>query len=107
MRSTSAAAVKFLVVVCYPYSEDNFARVFKTEDMRCEVILDIVVLLCRFVDSMSNVIGHRQSERALQLGTIFTPAEALKIGLVDSLVDETETVEAARQELRKWLKVPG
>jgi 3,2-trans-enoyl-CoA isomerase len=56
---------------------------------------------------MSNVIGHRQSERALQLGTIFTPAEALKIGLVDSLVDETETVEAARQELRKWLKVPG
>jgi 3,2-trans-enoyl-CoA isomerase len=71
------------------------------------VIFDVVVLLFRFIDSMRNVIGHRESERALQLGTMFTPAEALKIGLVDNVVNETETVETARLELLKWLKVPG
>jgi len=40
-----------------------------------------------FQATMLNVINRREAEKALTLGTMFTSEEALKIGLVDELVD--------------------
>ena len=37
---------------------------------------------------MLNAIGQRQTELALQLGTLFTADQALSIGLVDKVVED-------------------
>ncbi|XP_046451656.1 enoyl-CoA delta isomerase 1, mitochondrial-like [Daphnia pulex] len=59
-------------------------------------------------DTFVNTIGVRQSERALQLGSLFSPEEALKIGLVDKLVPDTENATAvAEAELKEFLQIPG
>ncbi|CAG02069.1 unnamed protein product [Tetraodon nigroviridis] len=41
-----------------------------------------------FRDTMMNTVGHRSTEIALQLGQLYSPAEALETGLVDKLVPE-------------------
>lgn len=47
-------------------------------------------------------------ERALQLGTLFSVEEALKIGLVDQVVPDIETgTAAAEAELKEFLQIPG
>jgi Delta3-Delta2-enoyl-CoA isomerase len=56
---------------------------------------------------MKNVIGHRESERALQIGRLYSSEEALKVGLVDEVVPESDVVQHAKDELNKWLQVPG
>ena len=56
---------------------------------------------------MINTIGYRQSEMALQLGTLFTTEEALKVGMVDRIVPQEEVVQEAINEVRKWQKIPG
>ncbi|XP_075224455.1 enoyl-CoA delta isomerase 1, mitochondrial-like [Lycorma delicatula] len=43
-----------------------------------------------FQDSMRNVIGIRQTEMALTTGKLFTADEALKIGLVDEVVNSKD-----------------
>uniref|UniRef100_A0A672ZC07 Enoyl-CoA delta isomerase 1, mitochondrial n=1 Tax=Sphaeramia orbicularis TaxID=375764 RepID=A0A672ZC07_9TELE len=43
-----------------------------------------------FKDTMTNTVGHRTTELSLQLGQMYNPAEALKIGLVDQLVPEDQ-----------------
>jgi len=59
------------------------------------------------METMQNVIGHRESERALQLGKLYSADEALKVGLVDEVVPEDTVVQHAKEELIKWLQVPG
>lgn len=59
-----------------------------------------------FKDTMLNTIGHRATERALQLGTLFPPAEALRVGLVDQVVPEDQVQSAALAALTRWLAVP-
>jgi 3,2-trans-enoyl-CoA isomerase len=54
-----------------------------------------------------NTIGHREAERALQLGTLFSPAEALKVGVVDEVVPEDQVHSKARSVMTKWLAIPG
>lgn len=71
-----------------------------------ETLLGIVAPFW-FMDSIKNVIGQRESERALQLGTLFTSDDALKIGLVDDVVPELSVVQHAKDEISKWLKVPA
>ena len=39
---------------------------------------------------MLNAIGQRQTELALQLGTLFTADQALSIGLVDKVVEDRD-----------------
>lgn len=63
--------------------------------------------LFRLIDTMVNTIGQKISERALKLGELFLPDEALKIGLIDEVVPESEVLESARRELMKYLNVPG
>lgn len=65
------------------------------------------VVVCRFKDTMVNTVGHRTTELALELGMLYSPAEALKIGLVDQLVPEDEVLTTATQIMTKWLAIPG
>lgn len=55
-----------------------------------------------------NAVGFRRADHSLKLGKMFTPEEALKLNLVNDLVDSpAELMEKAEQEMEKWLKVPG
>ncbi|KAK2182608.1 hypothetical protein NP493_347g03076 [Ridgeia piscesae] len=69
-----------------------------------ETLLGIVAPFW-FRDTMVNTIGHRETERALQLGHLYGADEALKVGLVDHLCDQEEVVKAATEEMSRWLKV--
>lgn len=56
---------------------------------------------------MVNTVGHRTTEIALQLGQLYSPTEALDIGLVDKLVPEDQIIATATQMMTKWLAIPG
>lgn len=56
---------------------------------------------------MINTVGHRTTEIALALGLLYSPSEALKIGLVDQLVPEDQVLTTATQSMTKWLAIPG
>lgn len=57
-------------------------------------------------DTYVNTIGHRASEQALQLGSLFPPSEALQVGLVDQVVPEDQVLSTALSEMARWLAVP-
>ncbi|XP_044037807.1 enoyl-CoA delta isomerase 1, mitochondrial-like [Siniperca chuatsi] len=59
-----------------------------------------------FKDTMMNTVGHRTTEIALELGLLYNPSEALKIGLVDQLVPEDQVLTTATQTMTKWLAIP-
>ncbi|XP_022603679.1 enoyl-CoA delta isomerase 1, mitochondrial [Seriola dumerili] len=59
-----------------------------------------------FKDTMKNTVGHRTTEIALELGLLYNPSEALKIGLVDQLVPEDQVLTTATQTMTKWLAIP-
>lgn len=61
----------------------------------------------RFKDTLVNTIGHRAAERALQLGLLFPPAEALQVGIVDKVVPEDQVQNTALSVMGKWLAIPG
>lgn len=61
----------------------------------------------RFKDTLVNTIGHRSAERALQLGLLFPPAEALRVGMVDQVVPEDQVQSTARSVMAQWLDIPG
>lgn len=56
---------------------------------------------------MVNTVGHRVTEVALQLGQLYSPAEALEIGLVDQMVPEDQVIATATQTMSKCLAIPG
>ncbi|XP_041474186.1 enoyl-CoA delta isomerase 1, mitochondrial-like [Lytechinus variegatus] len=60
-----------------------------------------------FKDTMQNTIGQRETERALGLGLLYKPDEALRVGLVDEVVPLENVVDRAREEIQKWIKIPG
>ncbi|XP_006874023.1 PREDICTED: enoyl-CoA delta isomerase 1, mitochondrial [Chrysochloris asiatica] len=70
-----------------------------------ETLLGIVAPFW-FKDTMVNTIGHRASERALQLGLLFPPAEALQVGLVDQVVPEDKLQSTALSVMAQWLAIP-
>lgn len=59
-----------------------------------------------FKDTMINTVGHRTTELALELGLLYNPSEALKVGLVDQLVPEDQVLTTATQTMTKWLAIP-
>lgn len=61
----------------------------------------------RFKDNFVNTVGHRAAERALQLGMLFPPAEALKVGVVDEVVPEDQVFSKTRSVMAQWLAIPG
>ena len=56
---------------------------------------------------MVRTVGHRVAENSLQLGYMFDIDSALKVGLVDELVDEAQVYNSAETELKRWTKIPG
>ena len=57
---------------------------------------------------MVNTIGNRQTERALQMGTLFKPRQALAIDLVDELVtSESDLTKACEREAAQMAMIPG
>ena len=60
-----------------------------------------------FRDTFRNTIGNREAEKALQLGSLFTPEQALELKLVDQIVEPKDLLAAAEQEMLKWVKIPG
>lgn len=54
-----------------------------------------------------NTIGHRASERALQLGLLFPPTEALQVGMVDKVVPKDQVQSTALSVLAQWMAIPG
>ncbi|KAK1344710.1 hypothetical protein QTO34_013408 [Cnephaeus nilssonii] len=61
-----------------------------------ETLLGIVAPFW-FKDTLVNTIGHRAAERALQLGLLFPPAEALQVGIVDKVVPEDQVQSTCSQ----------
>ncbi|XP_038064691.1 uncharacterized protein LOC119735071 [Patiria miniata] len=59
-----------------------------------------------FKELLVKTCGERQAEMILQLANLFTPEQALKIGMVDEVVPVEDVVNKAREELVKWLMVP-
>ncbi len=56
---------------------------------------------------MRNTIGNQKTERALQLGEIFTPQQALLINLVDELTQPNELLFKAEEKMKQWCHIPG
>ncbi|KAF4092536.1 hypothetical protein AMELA_G00022070 [Ameiurus melas] len=59
-----------------------------------------------FKDTMVNTVGHRTTELSLQFGLMYSPSDALKIGLVDQLVPEENILSTATETMTKWLDIP-
>ncbi|XP_038064589.1 enoyl-CoA delta isomerase 1, mitochondrial-like [Patiria miniata] len=59
-----------------------------------------------FQELMVKTCGERQAEMALQLGTLFKPEQALRIGMVDEIAPLDDVINKAREHLAKWLKIP-
>jgi Delta3-Delta2-enoyl-CoA isomerase len=54
-----------------------------------------------------NVLSRRQSEAALLTGTLYSPEEALKIGLIDQIaLNEEEATAWCESVLIKYMKIP-
>ncbi|XP_069566255.1 enoyl-CoA delta isomerase 1, mitochondrial [Brachyistius frenatus] len=70
-----------------------------------ETLLGIVAPFW-FKDTMMNTVGHRNTEISLELGLLYSPADALKIGLVDQIVPEDQVLAAATKTMTKWLAIP-
>ncbi|XP_004604455.1 enoyl-CoA delta isomerase 1, mitochondrial [Sorex araneus] len=70
-----------------------------------ETLLGIVAPFW-FKDTLVNTIGHRAAESALQLGTLFPPAEALKVGIVDQVVPMDQVQSTALAVTSQWLAIP-
>lgn len=72
-----------------------------------QILNNWVSVAGRFKDTMVNTIGHRAAERALQLGMLFPPTEALQVGIVDQVVPEDQVHSTALKVMAQWLAIPG
>ncbi|XP_072549376.1 enoyl-CoA delta isomerase 1, mitochondrial [Salminus brasiliensis] len=59
-----------------------------------------------FMDTMVNTVGHRVAELSIQGGMMYSPPEALKIGLVDQVVPGDKVLSTATETMTKWLAIP-
>lgn len=60
-----------------------------------------------FRDTMTNTIGYRECEKALQLGKLYSPEEALAINLVDEIVDQKDLISKAEEQMVQWCRIPS
>lgn len=56
----------------------------------------------QFIDT----VGRRQAELGLSLGILYSPEEALHIGLVDQVVPAEQVRSAAHETAVQWSKIP-
>ncbi len=69
--------------------------------------LDSFWFLHRFISTMENTVGHRETERSLQLGHMYDTESALRVGMIDQIVEPSSVLIAAEEELAKWVIIPG
>lgn len=55
---------------------------------------------------MLRTIGMRRGEAALSLGTLYTPEQALEIGLVDEIVPLEQVIPRSKEVALHWASVP-
>jgi 3,2-trans-enoyl-CoA isomerase len=55
---------------------------------------------------MVDTVGRRNGELGLALGTLYSPEEALKIGLVDLVVPQDQVQAKASEAALQWAKIP-
>jgi len=60
-----------------------------------------------FVDTMLQTVGHRECERALQLGSLYKVDDALRIGLIDEVKPMADVLPTAQATMKEWLKIPA
>ena len=56
--------------------------------------------------ALARLTGPHRAERLIVAGTLVEPEEALRIGLVDAIVDESAVVECALRWCRELLELP-
>jgi 3,2-trans-enoyl-CoA isomerase len=56
---------------------------------------------------MIDTVGQRHAELGLSLGLLYDPNGALSIGLVDELAPKDQVFETAKNEAKKWGKIPA
>jgi 3,2-trans-enoyl-CoA isomerase len=56
---------------------------------------------------MVDTVGRRNAELSLALGTLYSPEEALKIGLVDLVVPQDQVEAKASEAALQWAKIPA
>lgn len=59
--------------------------------------------LCK---AFQSVVGQRQAEKHLSLGTLMSPKDALNIGLIDEVVASEDLMPTVAKEMKKWLAIP-
>ncbi|XP_061456069.1 enoyl-CoA delta isomerase 1, mitochondrial [Rhineura floridana] len=59
-----------------------------------------------FKETMTNTIGHRATERSLQMGFLYSAPDALRVGIVDELVPEEKIQNVAAEVMTQWLAIP-
>lgn len=64
------------------------------------------VFFIRLCNRFNDLVGKNIGDYALQHGLLFTPNEALKIGLVDKVSDDEDLIKTAKAELDKYLLLP-
>jgi len=55
---------------------------------------------------MIRTIGFRKAEEALSLGKLYSPNEALQLGLVDRLVGKDSVLDTSYEVATHWAKIP-
>ena len=56
---------------------------------------------------MINTIGFRNGEKACHFGELYSSQEALKLNLVDKIVDQKDLQTESEKTMKEWLKIPG
>jgi 3,2-trans-enoyl-CoA isomerase len=56
---------------------------------------------------MLNTIGHRETEKALQLGLLYSVDEALHNNLIDEIAEPDVLIQKAEEQMQKWVKIPS
>lgn len=54
-----------------------------------------------------NTVGRREADKSLALGTLYSPEDALHVGLVDEVVPKDKVLIRAQEEAEKWAKIPS
>lgn len=61
----------------------------------------------RLSDNAVNVLGHLHGSKAVIMGELYSPKEALEINLVDELCDSDQLLSRANERMAEWLTLPG
>lgn len=60
-----------------------------------------------FADTMQNAIGRRMTELSLQLGSMYNPEQALRIGMLDEIASDEDVMEIALKKASEFAKIPS